>query len=295
MFDLRYHVASLAAVFLALVIGIVVGVGISGRGILEESERRLLNEEIARLQAQVERESRRTEEQEAAQAFVAGAYGAVMHERLRGVRVAVLFVGSVDRVLADAIEDTIRDAGGELVRLRALDLPVDADVLLARVAAIEEVVGEFGEDDVAALGRALGEEFVSGGETPLWTVLTSPLVEQRRGRDDVPADAVVVARTASPQQGESARFVFGLLTGVEGFVPAVGVERADPPEGPPALEVFRRAGLSTVAGVDSRVGRVALAVLLAGGDPGDYGAAEGADAMLPAIPPVEPEPAEGDT
>jgi hypothetical protein len=32
MFDLRYHVASLAAVFLALIIGILVGVGISDRG-----------------------------------------------------------------------------------------------------------------------------------------------------------------------------------------------------------------------------------------------------------------------
>jgi len=39
MFDLRYHVASLAAVFIALVIGILVGVGLSGRGVLRETER----------------------------------------------------------------------------------------------------------------------------------------------------------------------------------------------------------------------------------------------------------------
>ena len=38
MFDLRYHVASLAAVFLALVIGILLGVGISGRGLVDKSE-----------------------------------------------------------------------------------------------------------------------------------------------------------------------------------------------------------------------------------------------------------------
>ena len=44
MFDLRYHVASLAAVFLALIIGIVVGVGISGKGFVSDSERRVLNE-----------------------------------------------------------------------------------------------------------------------------------------------------------------------------------------------------------------------------------------------------------
>ena len=35
MFDLRYHVASLAAVFVALIIGILVGVGISDRGLVD--------------------------------------------------------------------------------------------------------------------------------------------------------------------------------------------------------------------------------------------------------------------
>ena len=39
MFDLRYHVASLAAVFLMLVVGILIGVGISGRGFVDDAER----------------------------------------------------------------------------------------------------------------------------------------------------------------------------------------------------------------------------------------------------------------
>ena len=37
MFDLRYHVASLAAVFVALAVGIVIGVAIAGGGNLEET------------------------------------------------------------------------------------------------------------------------------------------------------------------------------------------------------------------------------------------------------------------
>ena len=50
MFDLRYHVASLAAVFLALVIGILVGVGISSGGFVSKGERSLLNSKIDELQ-----------------------------------------------------------------------------------------------------------------------------------------------------------------------------------------------------------------------------------------------------
>ena len=50
MFDLRYHVASLAAVFLALVIGILVGVGISSGGFVQKGERRILNDKIDELE-----------------------------------------------------------------------------------------------------------------------------------------------------------------------------------------------------------------------------------------------------
>ena len=49
MFDLRYHVASLAAVFVALLVGILVGVGLSGRGFVNDAERANLNSQIADL------------------------------------------------------------------------------------------------------------------------------------------------------------------------------------------------------------------------------------------------------
>ena len=38
MFDLRYHVASLAAVFVALIIGILVGVGLAGSGVTNKAD-----------------------------------------------------------------------------------------------------------------------------------------------------------------------------------------------------------------------------------------------------------------
>ena len=50
MFDFRYHVASLAAVFLALLLGIVVGVGLSGRGLLRDTERRTYEAQIDQLE-----------------------------------------------------------------------------------------------------------------------------------------------------------------------------------------------------------------------------------------------------
>ena len=54
MFDFRYHVASLAAVFLMLVVGILIGVGISGRGFVDDAERNHLEREIAGLKEDVD-------------------------------------------------------------------------------------------------------------------------------------------------------------------------------------------------------------------------------------------------
>src|SRR5437016_4256158 len=97
VFDLRYHVASLAAVFLALVIGILVGVGISDRGLVDKAQRGLLQQRIDQLQGELsdarKRESELGAEQRAAQAFISDTYPTLMHDRLRGKRIALVFLG----------------------------------------------------------------------------------------------------------------------------------------------------------------------------------------------------------
>ena len=60
MFDLRYHVASLTAVFLALVIGILVGVGISDRGLVDKTQTRLLHDQIVNLRTRLDQASQQT-------------------------------------------------------------------------------------------------------------------------------------------------------------------------------------------------------------------------------------------
>src|SRR5262245_43136998 len=134
MFDLRYHVASLAAVFLALIIGILVGVGLSGSGVTKEADLRLAREQrdIARGLA----DSRLKQLNELGKnagtyenAFDL-AYPEVMSGLLSGKRIGVLFVGSEDSGLNQAIDRTLSDAGAApAARVMSLNLPVDAKAL----------------------------------------------------------------------------------------------------------------------------------------------------------------------
>ncbi len=96
MFDLRYHVASLTAVFLALVIGILVGVGIADRG-PSTRRRRTCSRRGSRSSGRGSTRRRSAQpsgrEQRAAQLYMKETYPMLVHNRLRGKRIAVVFIG----------------------------------------------------------------------------------------------------------------------------------------------------------------------------------------------------------
>jgi hypothetical protein len=287
MFDLRYHVASLAAVFLALVIGILVGVGISGP--VDSEKTKLLEGEVADLQQRLDRSASDSiasdREQQAARTFISETYPALVHNRLRGKQIAVVFVGSVVGGTRPAVSRALTDAGAVQLRLRALKVPIDVHQVEGALTAQPAADGLVGKSHLESLGRALGEELVLGGETPLWNSLADvPLVEQQEGGGKAPADGVVLVRTVAPQRAATSRFLLGLYSGLASAeAPAVGVEQTDAADS--ATAVFRESGLSTVDDVDTPVGRLALVLLLAGASPGQYGVKDSAgDGALPPLP-----------
>jgi cell division protein FtsB len=292
LFDLRYHIASLAAVFLALIIGILVGVGISARTDVEASERRLLEQRNADLQQRVSDLSAEADllrrQRDAADAYTKATYRAVMDGRLRGIRVALLFVGQVDENARVFVQQTLDDGSAPgLVRMRALELPVDAAEMKQ---ALEP---QFSRMSVEEIGRRLGEEFVEGGETPVWDALTPVIVEDDRGTGSDELDAVVVSHTVVTSKDDTQRLIDGLYAGLAAKgVPAVGIERTE--ARPSRIPVYRTNGISSVDSVDTQVGRVALAVLLAGAGEGHYGLKRTAEhGVLPRVEPLPLAPPPG--
>jgi hypothetical protein len=290
MFDLRYHVASLAAVFIALIIGILVGVGLAGVGVTKDAELKRVKLENADLSSKLDAATAQVESLDRTQKAFQLAYPTLMANRLAGKRVAILFIGPVDAKISGAVERTLVDAGAEpSLRVRAISVPVDSQKLDSTLFARPAFVKYVGVDKLGTLGKALGQEFALGGATPLWTLLSRQLVEERTGSAKPRADAVIVVRTVKPQQGTTARFLTGLLSGLDvGGAPVVGVE--DGTTTPSTIPSFTKRGLSTVDDVGQPVGRLALALLLNGGVAGHYGVKDSATAVLP---PVEPAPPRG--
>ena len=288
MFDLRYHVASLAAVFVALLIGILVGVAMSGK--VDDAEKRSLQSDVNRLEAQLDAASERrangTREQKAFQVFVRNAYPALIADRLADKRIAIVFVGPVDPAVRRDIQRAIEDAGSSApVRIRALKVPVDP----------QRIDGELDGDlaqyktDFGNLGGELARELVDGGETPAWDALTPFIVEEKSGSFRRPVDGVVVARTVRAQQGDTYALLKGFYSTLGDLdVPTIGVEPSGVSQS--AVGAWSSSGMSTVDDIEAPAGRLALALLLSGSPIGNYGLKETAHDGI--VPPVEAQPGE---
>lgn len=298
MFDLRYHVVSLAAVFISIAVGIVIGVAIASGGGVEETTKAVLEGDKRRLEDQLQEAQQRIalseERQRAVNDLVEGAYPALMDGRLANETVGLVFLGPIDPAVRSAVERTLTDTGaGTPARVTALELPADPAALQQLIESDPTLAAFGAEGGIEGLGRGLGREFVDGGDTPVWDAVDELIVEESVGSAFVPLDGVVVVRSWAPPKGESSpdeqqaaeateQLLDGLLGGLEDeSVPVVGVERVGAE--PSSVSYFRDRGVSVVNDVDAVAGRVALAMLLAGGRPGAYGVGDDVDGVAPPI------------
>lgn len=275
----RYHAASLAAVFVALAIGILIGVGLADdvvSGVSEELEDSLradldeANAELDDLRSQLDLESEFTDA--VGPALVAG--------RLDRDRVAVVEFGEVDSDTTDPATDAVEAAGGEVSSVAILGLAPDVSGLAA-AAGGRFAAARTGPKRGTDLGVAIGHQLVGGG--PLVEKVREQLFSRFNGDLDGVTRVVLVSQGPDELEadlnGEGRAFEAGLLRGIEErALGAAGVELTA--TDPSTLQIFSSAGIPTVDDVEKKPGQVALVFALLGAD-GDFGVKEGATSLLP--------------
>ncbi|MEX2196499.1 MAG: copper transporter [Thermoleophilaceae bacterium] len=276
MFDFRYHALSLAAVFLALGIGIVLGVTIGDSLVseTEESVRSSLRGDLVGARDQVE--ELRGELAQRSE-VIERTYPLLVEDRLDGRRVAIVAFGSLPDEVAGSMREAIEDAGGQVDSTSVLDSPPDERALGDAVGGRFERLGSE-EGLLRDLGERIGRSIVLGGE--IANTLERQLDESFRGAYQG-ADAVVVYRAPEDESSDTAEvlqesLVEGLLSR-EG-VAVVGVERSD--ADPSQIRFYRDNDLSSVDNLDEAAGRIALVFALDGAR-GRFGFKDSAEEPLP--------------
>lgn len=278
MYNLRYHIASLVAVFLALAVGLLLGTIVVERGVLN-SQRTTLVEGLQKDFNQIRSESAAVKKSnDALTAFVGEAAPRLVESALASR--TVLVIASPDT--ADTVATlgrAVRAAGGKtaVATFSGAGLSLSDDAVSAAAAkALDMPVASVDATTVAA---ALTREWTTSGDP---RVVTKALVAAGglkltglAATDEIGGVAVSATFNGAPDVTalDLARELSGPTR------PAVGVETTKRTDGTAAAA--KAAGLSGVDDVDSAMGEVSLVWVLSGRASGLFGVGDGVDSQYP--------------
>lgn len=287
--DIRYHIASLVAVFLALAIGILIGTSLLGNEAIVEQQKQLtdrmeadlslLREENQEVQTMLINYEKTTG---VYQQFAKDILPLLVNQRLSGKNIAIVDTGNYgfNEDLVAALEEAGSKVTSFTTILPAFELADQGkkqyiiDYFALEQSSVPEVV-DFLVDEVV---RSL----MIGDNLAVLNFLEEQNMLKKGGEYGVPLDAVIVIGGSSDQEFASERITIidrPLLdklsaTGLGVF----GVEHRDVPFS--YMSEYQKYKISTVDNVDTVIGQVAL-VWAIEGKAGDYGVKTTAKNLLP--------------
>ncbi len=288
MITLRQHIASLIAVFFALIVGILVGVALVGSSEKRESillskleaKFRKLWEENRRLS---ERVKKLEEEVKVRERFEGQIAPLVLAGRLEGRSIAVVFLGRMAE--REALLNALEIAGAKVVgevEVRSRMTRVSEEVADRAASALSPEIEVERSGPVERAAYALGAALARGLAPRILGLFSRKKLTKHRGSFGAPADSIVIGCGERKGWGAGADLVDDSL--VEGAMSegayVVACETVNLSES--RVPFYRRKRVPTVDNVDTAPGRVAL-VLVLEGRRGHFGVKPTAESLLPRL------------
>ncbi|MBE0428586.1 MAG: copper transporter [Thermoleophilia bacterium] len=287
MLTWRYHLLSLVAVFLALGLGVLVGISLSDNGVVETGRSGLTDEILRDIDDLRSRNTDLERERSLNLRFQDDAFPFIISGRLQGTRIALVASGAVGDDILRRLSSSINSAGGQVVTTTILSPGLDPGPVAAGLKSGLRNNPAFADADessvVPALGRQLAAEIGGRADNPkALTALQNILVDSMSGNYESPVDAVVlVARANDEQSPDYSELQKRLLLGLRELgILAVGAEPSDAPRS--EIPLFLSLDVSSVDNIDSRIGQISLIYALSG-EKGTYGFKTTADMLIPIL------------
>ncbi len=291
MINLRFHIVSLVAVFLALAIGIAVGATVVDQGLVSQSQRRIASldrtlEERASTISDLRNETGELER------FGEQAEDRMVSDRLLAKSVLFVTDGAIDDDRTAELANTLRSSGARVLGTLAIGPSLDIsspDVLeRARVAVgatstrPNTVRFLVGQRIIGAIGRPFDVE-------SLQPLVAAGLIERRSASDASFPEVIPVGTRVVFLRAESSTVdVSAAASWIErlaAMAPVVVVGRTEDPLVQNVRDAAALAArVSTIDDVDDRAGRVSTVYALEDlgrGRVGHYGSADDAERLIP--------------
>jgi hypothetical protein len=285
MFDYRYHALSLAAVLLALAVGVLIGVAIGDSNLVSSAKNGVVqdlrsevsgaNQQIAQMRTQLSTE----------EALGEDLYQIAVHGLLKGRRVGLVFLGNSSDHINGLAREAVTQAGGDLVTVVAVHEPLDV-AGVAREAAGTPYAALGSQPRLPTrFGVRIARQLI-GSDHRLLVRVQGKLLSSFDGQFEG-LDGLIVVRSEpegmTPEEMQATgEFESGLIEGATSAgVTTVGVELST--TNPSQVTWYKSHNISSVDDLDMPAGRAALAFTLAGAH-GAYGEKPTAESgLLPRV------------
>jgi hypothetical protein len=289
--DVRYHVASLVAVFLALALGILMGMSLlNGQSVLEKQQELVdslrvdfekLKEDNDTLQAHLSQlDSKNISDEKFMRALLPG----IVKEKL--VSTNYLIVRTNTDVDLNELASSIVLSGGspEMVITFKDDFTEILQKHAEKYSDLLKLEWQNSEDDAVQIVELLCAQLVnfeSDISLELLEQLQNDGAVSYSGRLQSSPEGIILVGGASSESNNLSSVDLPLIVSFrEQGMMVVGVEEYLAPES--YIKEYRKKGISTVDNIDSVVGLISLIAILRG-EEGNYGLKGGSSALMPAM------------
>lgn len=276
MYNVRYHIASLVGVFLALALGLILGGLVVQRGTIDQQEGALvagLQKEFSTLRSE---NAELSQDNQRLSAFSSAIADEWVEGRLDGRTIVVIARSPREPGVDDATK-AIESAGGRvaIVTLLRADLALDDSEVRSQVSSAATAAKARGS--IAASLSA--EWFDARSDRALTEALSNAGVLRLEGLEPGTGVGGIVDIAATKNEPDPSGVA--IMTAFKGFGPVVGAQTKSAGNGVAAAA--HRAGAGALDTLDTPIGHYSLVALLTGAKAGYYGLAEQATALYPAF------------
>lgn len=285
--NVKYFVISIAAIFLALGIGIYIGFTLDAHNLLLEQKDDMvtkieekfnyLSDENIRLKEEInELKSDSTQYID----YMESVYPIVIKDRLKDLNVAIIETN--DDYVYSGIGKTLELAGANVVNITTVKDKFLNDELLNEINNMlseeEKLKGELIGNGVVNLTGGI----ISGESNNFIAKLRENDAINFVGNYNTPIDYIVIAGGAEDEDSKNALKIdkFIIETAKKEGIPIIGIEKEKVNYS--YIKDYKSLRISTVDNVDSIIGKTSL-ILSMEGRPGNYGVKSEAEELLPVI------------
>lgn len=291
MIDLKYHIASIVAVFLALGLGVLIGSTIVGDDLLVDQQQKMIERLEEQFYGLKDREAELIAENDYKEQLISNYENysqallpAVVSDRLEDYRVAVIVTG--DSEIPAGMINALSMAGAQVVSKTVLlsNMKLEDEETEQR---LREYYGLSENDSKAGIRQQIADSVagivMNRGEEGLVSFLQQNNLVKFSGANDLSVNGIVIVGGAN---NFSNCFVDDFDSRlIENFIrqemKVYGVEGVQANYS--YIGIFQQYNISTVDNVDKSPGQVSL-ILAMEGEAGNYGVKATAQKFMPTIP-----------